>query len=455
MVEPIPLRGTSLHDGVAARLRSMVFERQLAPGQWIDEKALAKAWLVSRTPLREALKVLAAEGLVELVPQRGCRVIELSDDDADDLFPVMALLEGRCAHEAAAKASDADIAELQRLHEELERHAAAHDVDGYYRANHVFHSRVQALAANRWLDRTTGDLRKFLRLLRGRQLNLPGRIDASINEHRVLIDAFVQRDAARAERAMHDHLMAQLQALKQLRAIEQRHGSEPCWMNCARPRPGSAPTTSCAAWSFGCKRLLSERGETNSMAIARQLVERIDALPEEQLGGFFDYLSLQLSPDPQQVLQAAQAYAEQPEAQRLIALTQAAEPPRQELLRRLNRTPGGTATLVRMRRALLQRLPQPARADGAGSRPAAPVQLVVQPGLPADAAGGLELAGQAAGKDHPPRGGARHRRLGRPAPPAAARPALLCLLPPAAARRAADLRRGGAAAGDAARPSRR
>ena len=154
MVEPIPLRGTSLHDGVAARLRSMVFERQLAPGQWIDEKALAEAWLVSRTPLREALKVLAAEGLVELVPQRGCRVIELSDDDADDLFPVMALLEGRCAHEAVAKASDADIAELQRLHAELERHAAAHDVDGYYRANHVFHSRVQALAANRWLDRT-------------------------------------------------------------------------------------------------------------------------------------------------------------------------------------------------------------------------------------------------------------------------------------------------------------
>jgi malonyl-CoA decarboxylase len=109
---------------------------------------------------------------------------------------------------------------------------------------------------------------------------------------------------------------------------------------------------------FGCKRLLSERGETNSMAIARALVERIDSLSEEQLGAFFDYLSLELSPDPKQVLQAAQAYAEQPDAQRLIALTQLAEPPRQELLRRLNRTPGGTATLVRMRRTLLRRLPK-------------------------------------------------------------------------------------------------
>jgi DNA-binding GntR family transcriptional regulator len=228
MVDPIPLRGASLHDGVAARLRVMVFERQLAPGQWIDEKALAKGWGVSRTPLREALKVLAAEGLVELVPQRGCRVIELSDDDADDLFPVMALLEGRCAHEATLKAGAAEIAELQRLHQELEHHAAAHDIDGYYRANHEFHSRVQRLAANRWLDRSTGDLRKFVRLLRGRQLNLPGRIDASINEHRELIDAFVRRDAARAERAMHDHLMAQLRALKQLRAIEQRQGKGEC-----------------------------------------------------------------------------------------------------------------------------------------------------------------------------------------------------------------------------------
>jgi len=130
---------------------------------------------------------------------------------------VMALLEGRCAFEAAAKASDDDVRLLQRLHDDLERHAAAEDIDGYYRANHEFHSTVQRLAANRWLDRCTGDLRKFMRLMRGRQLQLPGRIAASINEHRVLIDAFVQRDAPRAERAMHDHLMAQLVALKKLR----------------------------------------------------------------------------------------------------------------------------------------------------------------------------------------------------------------------------------------------
>ena len=227
MADPIPfpssvapIRGASLHDNVAERLRAMVFERQLAPGEFIDEKALAAQWQISRTPLREALKVLAAEGLVELVTGRGSRVVTLTDDDADALFPVMALLEGRCAHEATLRASDEELAELHQLHERLEMHAALNDIDGYYRANHVFHSKVQALAANRWLDRVTGDLRRFLRLLRGRQLNLPGRIDASINEHRVLINAIGTRDAHRAERAMHDHLMAQLSALKALRQRE-------------------------------------------------------------------------------------------------------------------------------------------------------------------------------------------------------------------------------------------
>jgi DNA-binding GntR family transcriptional regulator len=222
MVDPTPLRPASLHEEVASRLRHMVFERQLVPGQWIDELALAHEWQISRTPLREALKVLASEGLVQLVPRQGCRVTEMSEDDAEELFPVMALLEGRCAFEAVRKATPEGIALLRRLHETLETHAAAGNIDGYYRANHEFHSTVQQLANNRWLDRATNELRKFLRLLRGRQLNWPGRIEDSINEHRVLIAAIEQRDAARAERLMHDHLMAQLAALKALRAHEEQ-----------------------------------------------------------------------------------------------------------------------------------------------------------------------------------------------------------------------------------------
>jgi DNA-binding GntR family transcriptional regulator len=198
MVDPTPIRTASLHEEVAARLRTMVFDNHLKPGEWIDELKLAGDWQISRTPLREALKVLASEGLVTLVPRQGCKVTELSEHDADELFPVMALLEGRCAFEAVRKAKPADVKALRRLHEVLEKHAAAHDIDGYYRANHEFHTRVQALADNRWLDRATNDLRKFLRMLRGRQLNWPGRIDDSINEHRVLMAAIEHGDAARA-----------------------------------------------------------------------------------------------------------------------------------------------------------------------------------------------------------------------------------------------------------------
>ena len=209
-----PLRGSSMHDGVAARLRAMIFERELAPGALIDEKALAEQWAISRTPLREALKVLVAEGLLELLPRQGCRVIEMRDADAADLFPVMALLEGRCAAEAARKAGPADLLRLQQLHEQLELAAAAGDLDAYYRLNHQFHSLVQALAANRWLERVTADLRQFLRLLRGRQLKSPGRLAASLAEHRRLLAALQAGDAAAAEREMHEHLLAQWRALQ-------------------------------------------------------------------------------------------------------------------------------------------------------------------------------------------------------------------------------------------------
>jgi DNA-binding GntR family transcriptional regulator len=156
------------------------------------------------------------------VPRRGCRVTELTEEDARELFPVMAVLEGRCAYEAAQKATPADIKELKRLHEQLERHAAARQIEAYYRANHVFHSKVQALAANRWLDRATNELRRFMRLLRGRQLQQPGRLERSIGEHRALMAALEAKDAARAERLMHDHLMAQLAALEQLLARERK-----------------------------------------------------------------------------------------------------------------------------------------------------------------------------------------------------------------------------------------
>jgi len=109
---------------------------------------------------------------------------------------------------------------------------------------------------------------------------------------------------------------------------------------------------------LGSKRLISERGDTNGLPLAGALIERLDNVADADLDGFFEYLARDLDPDPQAVLHCAQAYAARPDAQNLIALGTAAEPPRQELLRRLNRSPGGTAAVLRLRRALLRRLPQ-------------------------------------------------------------------------------------------------
>jgi len=107
-----------------------------------------------------------------------------------------------------------------------------------------------------------------------------------------------------------------------------------------------------------CRRLLSERGEANGPAIAQEILTRIDALADAQRSRFFDHLAREFSPDPKAVLAGAQAYAQAPSAEHLVRLIEVTEPPRQELFRRLNRAPGGTAALVRMRHALLERLPR-------------------------------------------------------------------------------------------------
>ena len=115
----------SLHDAVAVQLRDLIFAGVLAPGSFIDEAALCERLAISRTPLREALKVLTVEGLVRHEPRRGCFVNQVPEQDLDEIFPVIALLEGRCAFEAARNATDADLAALEILHERLNAHAQA------------------------------------------------------------------------------------------------------------------------------------------------------------------------------------------------------------------------------------------------------------------------------------------------------------------------------------------
>jgi DNA-binding GntR family transcriptional regulator len=206
----------SLHDEVAARLRERIFAGELPPGTFLDEVRLAEELKISRTPLREALKVLTVEGLVRHEPRRGCFVNEVTEQDLDEIFPVLALLEGRCAYEAAQNASEADLAALDDLHQKLARQAKAGRITAYYETNFTIHEAIIALANNRWLAMVIGDLRKIVKLARLQQLHAPGRLDQSLSEHLAVFAALKARDADGADAAMRTHLQRQRGALREL-----------------------------------------------------------------------------------------------------------------------------------------------------------------------------------------------------------------------------------------------
>jgi DNA-binding GntR family transcriptional regulator len=207
---------SSLHDEVAAQLRERIFAGELPPGSFLDEVRLAQEMNISRTPMREALKVLTAEGLVRHEPRRGCFVNEVTEQDLDEIFPVIGLLEGRCAYEAAQHASDADIETLEVLHQKLAKYAKARRINEYYEANFAIHEAIIRLADNRWLASVIADLRKILRLARLQQLHAPGRLDQSLSEHLAVFAALKARDADGAEAAMRTHLQRQREALREL-----------------------------------------------------------------------------------------------------------------------------------------------------------------------------------------------------------------------------------------------
>lgn len=206
---------SSLHEEAATRLRELIFSGALEPGSYVDEVHLCESLEISRTPLREATKVLTAEGLLRHEPRRGCFVSEVTEQDLDDIFPVIALLEGRCAHEAARKASPVDLQALEGLHVQLQGHAQAGRIEDYYATNLLIHEAIIALAQNRWLARTISDLRKILKLARLQQLRAPGRLMQSLAEHQSVFEALRSGDGDAAEAAMRAHLLRQREAWRE------------------------------------------------------------------------------------------------------------------------------------------------------------------------------------------------------------------------------------------------
>ncbi len=201
------------HEAVAAQIREMIWSGVLVKRQKIEEKRLCESMGVSRTPIRESLRMLSAEGLVDLIPNKGAFVSDPPLEYIENLFEVMSVLEGTCARLAAKKMTDKDFSRIELLHQELEKHYTARNHQAYLKCNNVLHAFIDDLAGNKVLVEVIDGLRKKLHLYRNLQLYKGDRFDKSIQEHRDIVEAFRKRDAAAAEKAMKRHLMVMCEAL--------------------------------------------------------------------------------------------------------------------------------------------------------------------------------------------------------------------------------------------------
>jgi DNA-binding GntR family transcriptional regulator len=205
-----PLARRALYEEVAEQLRQRIFARQLEPGAWVDELKIAAEMGISRTPLREALKVLAVEGLVTMKPRRGAYVAETSRDDVTQVYHLLSLLESDAAAEVARHATEAQLAELQALHDRLERQLKQRDA--FFATNEAFHFKLLEIAGNRWRRQIVTDLRKIMKINRHHSLFKQGRLEDSLAEHRAMMAALRARDARLVARLMKAHFANGLSA---------------------------------------------------------------------------------------------------------------------------------------------------------------------------------------------------------------------------------------------------
>ena len=187
-------------------IRDKIFTHELAPGSWIDEKQLTDQFGISRTPLREAIKVLASEGLITMKIRRGAYVTEVDIQEIPQIFHVIALLEGNACKAVALNASDKELESLDGLHLKLEKAAADRDINRFFELNQDFHDKIQEISGNRWMRKVITDLRQVLKLQRRNSLTKLGRLEQSLQEHRLILSAIIARKGDLAQELMINHL---------------------------------------------------------------------------------------------------------------------------------------------------------------------------------------------------------------------------------------------------------
>lgn len=200
------LASRPLYLDIADIIREKIFEHELKPGAWVNEKELTEELQISRTPLREAIKVLTAEGLITMKLRRGAYVTEVETSDVSNIFQVISILEAQAAFDVAKNATENELEILDRIHTRLEKAAADRDIDGFFELNQEFHDLIQKFAGNPWMRKVIQDLRQVLKLQRKNSLRKIGRVEQSLTEHRQILSALIGRKPEQAKELMLNHL---------------------------------------------------------------------------------------------------------------------------------------------------------------------------------------------------------------------------------------------------------
>ena len=208
MNEIIPRK--SLHEEVAAQLREMIVNGELVAGKKAPEADLCQRFGVSRTPMREAFKALAAEGLIRLVPNRGAIVAKISREDVAELFPIMGALEGLAGELACARVTNAELARIRRSHEQMVRHYERGEIAPYYRLNRAIHEAIFEAAGNVTLTAMFQTLVARTASVRFTAQTSPARWAEAVADHDAMLKALEARDGPALGRILRDHIRHKL-----------------------------------------------------------------------------------------------------------------------------------------------------------------------------------------------------------------------------------------------------
>ena len=219
--EPTPIIRRPLHEEAADRLRDLIVQGRLAAGARLNERLLTAQLGLSRTPLREAFKVLATEGLVELLPNRGAVVTQMDPVRLSESIAVMSALEALAGELACRSASDAQINEIRALHYEMLAYHARGDLAGYFKFNQAIHLKIVKYSGNAMLFNIYRQLNGNVRRARYMANLSKERWDAAVREHDEILAALSARDVKRIKALLSDHLAQKLASV--LAALPQLH----------------------------------------------------------------------------------------------------------------------------------------------------------------------------------------------------------------------------------------